>query len=183
MQWPAFSTECFRSENDIQTLLNGLFPDISPLPLGTALHPGLLSLRGTASLLPCPYRFEDSSGKMPNPYSCCSLPGERGWHQVTVPLSPSAAATDLWRQCHPRGGFTTCAVWFFWNLREKTMQLFTAGYLPLRDSKQRRCTSPPIIFNGAALMKYSQSFKMHWEVRLQRWPAYMTWNTKAVEVD
>lgn len=105
---------------------------------------------------------------MPNPDSCCCLTGEGGWHQMTVLLSHSATATD---SC-PRGGFPTCAVWSFWNLRGKMVQLSTAGCLPLRDSKQRRCTSPPIVFNQAAQMKCSKSFKTHWEVRLQHWPAY-----------
>lgn len=57
---------------------------------------------------------------MPNPDSChCSLTGEEGWHQMTVQLSHSATAIDSCRQCHPRGGFTTCAVCFYWTLRKK----------------------------------------------------------------
>lgn len=99
----------------------------SMFPVQKSLHClwGLLSIlgsylshmaRGTTSPLPCPYRFEDSSGisgKVPSPGSCCSLTGEGGWHQMTALLSHSATAIDSCRWCHPRGGFTTCAVWFF----------------------------------------------------------------------
>lgn len=89
---------------------------ICPLPLGTALHPGLLSQRGTTSSLPCAYRFEDSSvisGKMPSLGAAASLGKELAPNDSSI--VPFPTASDSCRRCHPREAFTTCALWFFFG--------------------------------------------------------------------
>ena len=169
--------------SDIHTLLKVSFPDISPLPLGIGFwflthgkgHP----LPSTSSVWVWGLQWNWWENAQPQ------LALQPCWGSRLKPNDSSIvpSCNRFIEQCHPIGRFMTWTVWFFRILGGKRQQFFTAGYLLCRDNKQKRCASPAIIFIRVTDMKCCKSFKMHWEVRLQHWPAYMTKNTKAVEVD